>query len=77
MLVNVDTADIQAVQNGIATLKTDTAKSLADIAAKIGAVPTADPATEAALQAILGDVNTLDTSIKAADPGAPLPAPAP
>lgn len=73
-LVQVDSTLITQVVNEIATLKADSSTALADIAAKLqGAVTTADPATAAILNQALRDITTLDTNIKAADPGATLP----
>ena len=70
-LVQVDSAQIQELVTAVATLKTDTSTSLADIAAKLGSISsTADPATATALQGVLSDIATLDGNIKAADPAA-------
>ncbi len=70
-LVTVQDTDIKAVVDGIATLKTDTSKSLADIKAKLdaGATVTEDPAAKALLQGAAADVAALDAQITAADPG--------
>jgi len=75
-LVTVDSTKIDAVNTAITTLTTDTTTALADIAAKIAALQnnTPDPATAAELGNILTSVQTLDTNIKAADPGPVTPA---
>lgn len=70
-LVTVDSTQIDSVVSALASLKTDTAAALADIAAKLaaGQSTTADPATAAIIASAIADIGTLDGSIKAADPG--------
>lgn len=70
-LVTVDSTKIDAVNTALQTLTTDTTTALADIAAKIAALQnnTPDPTTAAELGNILTSVQTLDSNIKAADPG--------
>lgn len=76
-IVSVDSTKIDAVNTAIETLTTDTSTALADIAAKIAALQnqTPDPATATELGNILTSVQALDTSVKAADPGAIAPVP--
>ena len=64
-------ATIADLATAIATLKTDTSKALADIAAKLAAIPTTDPATQAAIDQAVTDITNLDSQIKGADPGTP------
>ena len=79
-LVVVESTKIDAVNAAVATLMDDTSKSLTDIAAEIASLKgtlTADPVASAALDSILGKVNTLNSTVVAADPGAIIPAPNP
>ena len=68
--VLADKAAIDSIQAALATLTTDTSKSLTDIAAKIASLQstTPDPATATELGNILTSVQSLDSQIKAADP---------
>ncbi|HXI40293.1 MAG TPA: hypothetical protein VNH83_09950, partial [Bryobacteraceae bacterium] len=69
--VTVDDVQIKNLVATLGALKSDTATALADIAAKLATAgnTTADPATAAAITAAIADITTLDTNIKAADPG--------
>jgi hypothetical protein len=59
---------VDAVRTALTQLITDTTTALTDITAKIQALEgqVADPAT---IQALVDDLNTLDATVKAADPG--------
>lgn len=70
-------AAIDDLNAAMKTLIADTSTALADISAKLTALAAnqTDPNLTAEIEAVVGQVNTLDTSIKAADPGtAPAPA---
>ncbi len=77
-LVVVDKAQIDGLVAAIATLKTDEGTVLTDVAAALKAgLPTADPATAAVMTQAITDLTQADNVLKAADPGAPVTAPAP
>ncbi len=70
-LVTVDSAQITSFIAAFGTLKTDVTTALKDFADKLAAIGSAtpDPATAAAITAVIGDITAFDGTVKAADPG--------
>lgn len=80
------TAAVNAAVAGITKLQTDTATALTDIAAKLAseAAASQDPNLVASVSSAItllnnaaASVTAIDTSIEAADPGAPVVTPTP